>query len=78
MIFFKFFTLKGETLERLFKAVFVRASYLAFVLALLERFCLGVPACSEIGLKWFLFAFHDLRKLLDFVSVLHFFEQLSS
>jgi len=35
-------------------------------------------ACSEIGLKWFLFAFHDLRKVLGFVSVLDFFEQLSS
>jgi hypothetical protein len=35
-------------------------------------------ACSEIGLKWFLFAFHDLRKVLGFVSVLDFFEHLSS
>jgi hypothetical protein len=35
-------------------------------------------ACSEIGLKWVLFAFHDLRKVLGFVSVIDFFEQLSS
>jgi hypothetical protein len=34
----------------------------------------SVHGCSEIGLKWFLFAFHDLRKVLGFVSVLDFFE----
>jgi hypothetical protein len=34
--------------------------------------------CSEIGLKWFLFAFHDLRKISGFISVLDFFEQMSS
>jgi hypothetical protein len=28
--------------------------------------------CSEIGLKWFLFAFHDLGAALGFVSVLDF------
>jgi hypothetical protein len=39
---------------------------------------LSAHACSEIGLKWFLFAFHDLRKVLGFVSVLDFFEHLSS
>jgi hypothetical protein len=38
----------------------------------------GAHACSEIGLKWFLFAFHDLRKVLGFVAVLDFFEHLSS
>jgi hypothetical protein len=31
-------------------------------------------ACSEIGLKWFLFALHDLRKVFGFVSGLDFFE----
>ena len=31
-------------------------------------------ACSEIGLKWFLFALHDLGTALGFVSVLDFFE----
>jgi len=30
-------------------------------------------ACSEIGLKWFLFALHDLGTALGLVSVLHFF-----
>jgi hypothetical protein len=30
-------------------------------------------ACSEIGLKWFLFALHDLGAALGFVSVLDFF-----
>jgi hypothetical protein len=30
-------------------------------------------ACSEIGLKWFLFALHDLGTALGFVSVLDFF-----
>jgi hypothetical protein len=29
-------------------------------------------ACSEIGLKWFLFALHDLGTALGFVSVLDF------
>jgi hypothetical protein len=29
--------------------------------------------CSEIGLKWFLFALHDLGTALGFVSVLDFF-----
>jgi len=29
--------------------------------------------CSEIGLKWFLFALHDLETALGFVSVLDFF-----
>jgi hypothetical protein len=27
----------------------------------------------HVRLKWFLFAFHDLRKVLGFVSVLDFF-----
>jgi hypothetical protein len=30
-------------------------------------------ACSEIGLKWFLFALHVLGTALNFVSVLDFF-----
>jgi len=34
---------------------------------------IAAHACSEISLKWFLFAFHDLRKVLGFVSVLDFF-----
>jgi len=29
-------------------------------------------ACSEIGLKWFLFALHDLGTALGFVSILDF------
>jgi len=33
-----------------------------------------IDRCPEIGLKWFLFTFHDLRKALGFVSVLDFFE----
>jgi hypothetical protein len=33
--------------------------------------------CSEIGLKWFLFALHDLGTALGFVSVLDFFGVLS-
>jgi len=34
-------------------------------------------ACSEIGLKWFLFPVHDLGTALGFVSVLDFFGVLS-
>jgi hypothetical protein len=34
-------------------------------------------ACSEIGQKWSLFAFHDSRKVFGFVSVLDFFGVLS-
>jgi hypothetical protein len=37
----------------------------------------GAHACSEIGLKWFLFALHDLGTALGFVSVLDFFGVLS-
>ena len=33
----------------------------------------GAHACSEIGLKWFLFALHDLGTALGFVSALDFF-----
>jgi hypothetical protein len=29
-------------------------------------------ACSEIGLKWFLFALHDPGRALGFISVLDF------
>jgi hypothetical protein len=40
------------------------------------RYCLqnenSAHACSEIGLKWFLFALHDLGTALGFVSVLDF------
>jgi hypothetical protein len=34
---------------------------------------LSAHACSEIGLKWFLFALHDLGTASGFMSVLHFF-----
>ena len=34
---------------------------------------LSAHACSEIGLKWLLFALHDLGAALGFVSVLDFF-----
>jgi hypothetical protein len=34
---------------------------------------LSAHACSEIGLKWFLFALHHLGTTLGFVSVLDFF-----
>ena len=34
--------------------------------------CFSAHACSEIGLKWFLFALHDLGTALGLVSVLHF------
>jgi hypothetical protein len=38
-----------------------------------DRRCQGALACSEIGLKWFLFALHDLGTALGFVSVVDFF-----
>jgi hypothetical protein len=41
------------------------------------REVLSAHACSEIGLKWFLFALHDLGTALGFVSVLDFFGVLS-
>ena len=33
----------------------------------------GALPCSEIGLKWFLFALHDPGTIVGFVSVLDFF-----
>jgi hypothetical protein len=38
---------------------------------------ISAHACSEIGLKWFLFAIHDLGAVLEFISVLDFFGYLS-
>ena len=32
----------------------------------------GAHVCSEIGLKWFLFALHDPGTALGFVSILDF------
>ena len=40
-------------------------------------YCVGAHACSEIGLKWLLFAIYDLRAFLEFISVLDFFGHLS-
>jgi hypothetical protein len=37
------------------------------------RFRHCAHACSEIGLKWFLFALHNLGTALGFASVLDFF-----
>jgi len=42
-----------------------------------SAFATGAHACSEIGLKWFLFAIYDLRAVLEFISVLDFFGHLS-
>jgi len=39
--------------------------------------CNNAHTCSEIGLKWFLFAIYDLRAVLGFISVLDFFGHLS-
>jgi len=39
--------------------------------------CMSAHVCSEIILKWFLFAIYDLRAVLEFISVLDFFGHLS-
>ena len=44
---------------------------------LYHRFGSSAHACSEIGLKWFLFALHDLGTALGSVSVLDFLGILS-
>jgi hypothetical protein len=38
----------------------------------LEKENASAHACSEIGLKWFLFALHDLGTALGYASVLDF------
>ena len=56
--------LVGESLKRTHWALFY---------AWKNGICPGAHACSEIGLKWFLFALHDLGTALGFVSVLDLF-----